>query len=422
MAHGLAFSRPDSRPAHAGRRPASRFSRAVLAVVAGLMLAQGALAQETGGQAGDPGVIGSTQPAGDAGEGSAGAWGPGHWPLSHMDPGEPAEIDAPVGVTVLDPAPTSDQDVPAQAAPDQATPDETGADQAAAGQAATGPQTGAADGIGLIEAPEGALGGSPDLASAAGDVFADSPTVSSFAERSTAQARSRMFGPIGHPPVVVELFTSQGCSSCPPADEMLGDLADRDDVLALSWHVDYWDYLGWADEFARPEFTARQQAYAHAWRERAIYTPQVIVGGTDTLIALRPAELMTLIDTQMARPAPVLVTSSQKSDGGGYQIEITPRAAIPRPVALLLVRYAPRRDIEIRAGENRGVSVSYRNVVLAVDRIGDWDGRAPLRMSVRADSTPADTFPQDTRHAILAQELGRGQGVTGPILAAIRLD
>lgn len=85
---------------------------------------------------------------------------------------------------------------------------------------------------------------------------------------------------------------------------------------------------------------------------------------------------MTLIDTQMARPAPVLVTSSQKSDGG-YQIEITPRAAIPRPVALLLVRYAPRRDVEIKAGENRGVSVSYRNVVLAVDRVGDWDGRTP---------------------------------------------
>lgn len=416
MAHGLAFSRPDLRPAHSDRRQAFRLPGAVLAVIAGLMLAHGALAQDAGGQGGDPaggpggtGMADATQPAGEGG----GAWGPEDWPLSHMDPGQTARIDEPVGVTVL--APPSDSGA-AAITTDQDAPDEAGVDQAAIGQAAT-----SVDGVGLIEAPDGALGGSPDLSTADGDVFADSPTVASFAERSTAQARSRMFGPIGHPPVVVELFTAQGCSSCPPADDMLGDLADRDDVLALSWHVDYWDYLGWADEFARPEFTQRQQAYAHAWRERAIYTPQVIVGGTDTLIALRPAELMTLIDTQMARPAPVLVTSSQKSDGG-YQIEITPRAAIPRPVALLLVRYAPRRDVEIKAGENRGVSVSYRNVVLAVDRVGDWDGRTPLRMNVRADSAPADTFPQDTRHAILAQELGRGQGVTGPILAAIRLD
>lgn len=400
MAHGLALSRPDFRPAHAGRRQAFRLPGAVLGVIAGLVLAHGALAQDMGGDAAQPAAGG-------------GVWGPANRPLSHMDPGQTDQIDEPVGVTVLDPP--SDPGAAVSTAAQDAS-GETGVEQTAAGQAATSP-----DGIGLIEAPEGALGGTPDLATADGDIFADSPAVASFAERSTAQARSRMFGPIGHPPVVVELFTAQGCSSCPPADDMLGDLADRDDVLALSWHVDYWDYLGWADEFARPEFTLRQQAYAHAWRERAIYTPQVIVGGTDTLIALRPAELMTLINTQMARPAPVLVTSGQKSDGS-YQIEITPRAAIPRPVALLLVRYAPRRDVEIKAGENRGVSVSYRNVVLAVDKVGDWDGRAPLHMSVRADSTPADTFPQDTRHAILAQELGRGQDVTGPILAAIRLD
>ncbi|WP_246175114.1 DUF1223 domain-containing protein [Paracoccus limosus] len=355
------------------------------ALIAGVMLAHGALAQDapTGGS----------------------AWSPEAWPLSHMDPGEAAQIDEPVGVTVL-------------AAPGDANPAPDQPAEAPAPEAAASAATGTADGIGLIEAPEGALGTLPDVSA---DAFAESAGIASFVERRSPEPRGAMFGPIGHPPVVVELFTAEGCSSCPPADEMLGDLADRDDILALSWHVDYWDYLGWADQFARPEFTQRQQAYAHAWRERAIYTPQMIVGGTDTLIALRPAELMALIDMQMARPAPVLVTSSQKADGG-FQIELTPRAAIARPVALLLVRYAPQRDVEIKAGENRGVSVGYRNVVLAVDRVGDWDGRAPLRMSVRADSTPAQSFPSDTRHAILAQELGRGQDVTGPILAAIRLD
>ena len=278
--------------------------------------------------------------------------------------------------------------------------------------------------VGLIEAPEGAPGVDADTA-AAEVIYPDdlaASDVAAFAEtQPQAQARAMMPGPIGHPPVVVELFTSQGCSSCPPADKMLADLADRDDILALSWHVDYWDYLGWADEFARPEFTRRQQAYAHAWRERAIYTPQMIVGGTDTLIALRPAELMTLVDMQMARPAPVLVNASAQPDGG-YRIELTPRAAIQRPVALLLVRYAPQRSMMIKAGENRGVTVNYRNVVLAVERVGEWDGRTPLRMNVQAGVESGDAFPEDTRHVILAQELGRGKGATGPILAAIRLD
>ncbi|WP_104492845.1 DUF1223 domain-containing protein [Paracoccus denitrificans] len=274
--------------------------------------------------------------------------------------------------------------------------------------------------IGLIEAPEGAPGvpaeGMPPAMDP--DALAASGMVS-FAE---VQPRARMMGPVGHPPVVVELFTSQGCSSCPPADELLADLADREDVLALSWHVDYWDYLGWADEFARPEFTRRQQTYAHQTGERAIYTPQIIVGGTDTLIALRPAELMGLLQTQMARPAPVMVSSSQGKDG--YRIELTPRGAISGRVAIILVRYAPQRHMAIKAGENRGMALEYRNVVLAVERIAEWDGRTPLRMTVRRDSQNSADFPDDTRHAILAQELGRGDphSASGPILAAIRLD
>lgn len=394
--------------ARAGRRPARRGLCHGIALIAGLMLTQPVWAQD-------------------------GGWGPEAWPLSHMAPGETAQIDAPVGVTVLPPA-DAVPDATSEATPEAAAPAETamdgapdpGADPDAARSSAEAEVRAevraGGESIGLIEAPEDALGAPPGPGAGAGtDPFADSPSVASFAERPTAPGRSALFGPIGHPPVVVELFTAQGCSSCPPADDMLADLADRDDILALSWHVDYWDYLGWADPFAQAEFTHRQQAYAHAWRERAIYTPQMIVGGTDTLIALRPAELMTLIDMQMARPAPVLVTSGQGPDGG-FKIELTPRAAIPRPVALLLVRYAPRRDVEIKAGENRGLTVTYRNVVLAVSRVGDWDGRAPLRMTVRADATPADSFPTDTRHAILAQELGRGKDVTGPILAAIRLD
>ncbi|WP_311758939.1 DUF1223 domain-containing protein [Paracoccus broussonetiae] len=292
-----------------------------------------------------------------------------------------------------------------------------------AGMDPGGHDEGGGGNIGLIEAPEGAPGIDADLL-AGPDVglFDDSPMVSAFAERRTAQMRNRQFGPIDHPPVVVELFTSQGCSSCPPADDMLADLADRTDILALSWHVDYWDYLGWADEFARPEFTRRQQAYAHSWGERAIYTPQLIVGGTDTLIAVRPAELMTLLDAQMARPAPIAVTSRPEQEG--FQIELTPRVQIPSAVAIMLVRYAPKREVKIKAGENRGLTVTYRNVVLGVERIADWDGRAPLRLNVKAGLPSGESFPADTRHAILAQQLsgGREPRPSGAILAAIRLD
>ncbi len=273
--------------------------------------------------------------------------------------------------------------------------------------------------IGLIPAPEGEPGLPAEMMPPAlhpSDMA--SPTISSFAE---VQA-PRMLGPVGHPPVVIELFTSQGCSSCPPADEMLGDLADREDVLALSWHVDYWDYLGWADGFARPEFTRRQQAYARETGERAIYTPQMIVGGRDTLIALRPADLMGLVQAQMANPPPVMVSSSAQQDG--YRIDLTPRAAIRTPVAIILVRYAPSRKVVIKAGENRGIALDYRNVVLAAERVAEWDGRAPLRLTVKPDPQSGGGFPAGTRHAILAQEMGRGDPriASGPILAAIRLD
>ncbi|UXU74040.1 MULTISPECIES: DUF1223 domain-containing protein [unclassified Paracoccus (in: a-proteobacteria)] len=277
---------------------------------------------------------------------------------------------------------------------------------------------------GTVPATEVPADPNPDARAAWGlEIQSPQPGPAAPVNRFTeSQGRQRLVGPIDHPPIVIELFTSQGCSSCPPADEMLADLADRQDVLALSWHVDYWDYLGWVDEFARPEFTLRQQAYAHQSGERAIYTPQMIVGGTDTLIALRPAEVMTLLHGQMARPAPVMVSARQ--DGGSYRIDITPRRAIGERVAIILVRYLPSRKVPIRAGENRGLTVEYRNIVVAAERVAEWDGRAPLRISVTPEGKSGDQFPGDTRHAILAQQLGQGdpRRASGPILAAIRLD
>lgn len=221
-------------------------------------------------------------------------------------------------------------------------------------------------------------------------------------------------------PVVVELFTSQGCSSCPAADSMLSALSDQPDVLPLSFHVDYWDYLGWADSFARPEFTARQERYARAAGERSVYTPQMIVDGIDTAVTLGPAQLMGLIDA--SRVAPAMVSIQRETGPDGQSIELMPLSDLGGRVDILLVRYAPERAVEMTAGENRGKVVTYTNVVLSLDRLAEWDGIAPLRMTVSPDGTADDRFPGDTRHALLAQRKQGGKGMPGPILAAIRLD
>ncbi|MFC3629683.1 DUF1223 domain-containing protein [Paracoccus angustae] len=243
--------------------------------------------------------------------------------------------------------------------------------------------------------------------------------LNSFAA-TDAPPQMESLGLAGAIPVVVELFTSQGCSSCPPADAMLATLSEEPGVLPLSFHVDYWDYLGWADSFARPEFTARQEGYARAAGEHAVYTPQVIVGGVDTAVALGPAQLMGLIDA--SRVAPALVSVQRDTTPQGQVIELMPLSDLDGGVEILLVRYAPERAVEMTAGENRGKVVTYTNVVLSLDRLAEWDGTAPLRMTVSPDGSASDSFPADTRHALLVQKELGGNGLPGPILAAIRLD
>ena len=117
-------------------------------------------------------------------------------------------------------------------------------------------------------------------------------------------ATSPVFADDRHP-VVVELFTSQGCSSCPPADAVLHDLASRDDVLPLALHVDYWDYIGWKDQFAKPSHTNRQKAYAHVGGRNMIYTPQMVVQGQEDVVGVKAMKLAELIEKH--RNAPVLV-------------------------------------------------------------------------------------------------------------------
>ncbi len=178
-------------------------------------------------------------------------------------------------------------------------------------------------------------------------------------------------------PVVVELYTSQGCSSCPPADEFLGTLAPRDDVIALALHVDYWDYIGWKDEFASPHYTARQKAYAMAAGRRSVYTPQVIVGGQQHVVGNHPKDVTDLIEKHAKKTQGITLKLERK--GGLLEIRATAAQPFPEPLLVQLVRYNPSARVEIRKGENAGRTMNYSNIVTEWKIVGEWDTRAPLK-------------------------------------------
>ena len=204
-------------------------------------------------------------------------------------------------------------------------------------------------------------------------------------------------------PAVVELFQSQGCSSCPPANANLIALSQRPDVLALSFGVTYWDQLGWKDTFASPQYTARQWDYARALRHDNVFTPQVVVNGRIDGVGVQPGEIEQLMRrAERAAPGPVLNLAA-----GEVTVGAAPRPA--RSADVWLVRYDPRIvQVAIRRGENGGRTLPHRNVVRELVRLGAWNGQA-ARFTLPAAHDPA------LRTAVLVQTAG-----AGPILAAAR--
>lgn len=201
-------------------------------------------------------------------------------------------------------------------------------------------------------------------------------------------------------PVVVELFTSQGCSSCPPADKLMHKLAERDDVIALALHVDYWDYIGWKDEYALPGHTDRQKAYAAEGGRRMIYTPQMIVNGTDDVVGARSMELADLITAHKAVPQTVRLNAGRT--GSALVVRIEPDAPLEAaPLDVVLVRFTPQRHADITRGENAGRSLTYANVVNSWSHLGEWDGRGPLTLNAELDS--------DLPAVVLVQHKGPGR-------------
>ncbi|MCR9114843.1 MAG: DUF1223 domain-containing protein [Rhodobacteraceae bacterium] len=198
-------------------------------------------------------------------------------------------------------------------------------------------------------------------------------------------------------PVVVELFTSQGCSSCPPADKFLHKLADRDDVIALAMHVDYWDYIGWKDSFASPAFTARQRAYARENNRRMIYTPQMIVNGGDHVVGNRPMDVTDVIDRHRGQKETISLSVARS--GEILTISAIPEARLKGPLSVQLIRYRPRATVDITRGENAGRTLSYANIVTDINLLQSWDGRAPLSIQAKVPGDlPVVVLVQQGRH------------------------
>lgn len=175
-------------------------------------------------------------------------------------------------------------------------------------------------------------------------------------------------------PIVVELFTSQGCNSCPPADEFLAELTKRDDIIALAFHVNYWDYLGWKDTFASDALTQRQRTYATFLGERTIYTPQMVIGGVTHKVGSRRGDVNQVIDSLRQPSGPYLDVRVRRVEGGKISVSIPAGELKQRDVVVWLVRYDSAREVDIKRGENRGRTIVYRNIVSDYRELAMWYG------------------------------------------------
>lgn len=172
---------------------------------------------------------------------------------------------------------------------------------------------------------------------------------------------------------VVELFTSQGCSSCPPADSVLGDLAKRPDVIALGYHVDYWDYLGWKDTFGSRAFTDRQYAYAASFGSRSVYTPQAIVNGRADFNGGDGSSINSALRAMSRKGAGMTADVSVRREQNSVFVNVNGQSG-GKEVHVVVVSYAKAQPVRIERGENTGRSIVYANPVTRIDTIGMWHG------------------------------------------------
>jgi hypothetical protein len=224
------------------------------------------------------------------------------------------------------------------------------------------------------------------------------------------------------PLVVVELFTSQGCSSCPPADDYLAEIARRQGVLALSQHVDYWNYMGWKDPYSSAQASKRQKGYAKSLSARYVYTPQIVVDGR----AQEVGSNREAVETMLAEARRVIDKKLPLRVYGGAINEVKlvlPAAPAPsktakepdekpRAATIWLVAFDSSHSSKVKRGENRGKTLVNYNVVRAMRAVGEWDGKKQTVILNLADEIAAGYG-----NAAVLLQIGK----VGPIIAAARI-
>jgi len=208
---------------------------------------------------------------------------------------------------------------------------------------------------------------------------------------------------------VVELFTSQGCSSCPAADALLKRLAEHDDVIALSLPVDYWDYLGWKDTLANPKFSERQRGYARTRGDGAIYTPQLVVNGVAHVNGSDEGQIARAIDKTQRALSSVPVRLREQEGKLIVEAGSLPRGVAGKDATIWLAVFARSVEVPIQRGENQGKTITYYNVVRELIPVGKWSGK-PVTLELARASLAR---PGAESCAVLLQ-----LGQTGPIMGA----
>jgi hypothetical protein len=211
-----------------------------------------------------------------------------------------------------------------------------------------------------------------------------------------------------NPKAVLELFTSQGCSSCPPADALLTNIANRPDIIGLAYHVDYWDYIGWADTFGAKANTERQQAYAKAWNSNNIYTPQLVVNGAHDVVGSHQTDIEGAIQ-ESALSIPVAL---KVDEDGMLDVSVDGKPG-EHQSGVWLVTFIDKAQVNVERGENAGHTLAYSQVVTGRHILGMWDPTTGAHLKLPLDEVLTG---QSDGAVILVQ--GERNGLPGPIKGA----
>jgi len=210
-----------------------------------------------------------------------------------------------------------------------------------------------------------------------------------------------------NPKAVLELFTSQGCSSCPKADALLTELSAKPEIIALAYHVDYWDYIGWPDTFGAEAHSNLQRDYAASWGSSRIFTPQLIVNGRKGVVASRKGEVSNAVEAATLQLPVVL-----KADGDMLKIDIPADPSLGEAV-VWLVSYLDSADVRIDRGENEGKTIAYTHIVTGRQILGMWEPETGAQLKLPM----AEILDAPANGAVIMVQQDKA-GLPGPILGA----